>query len=151
MPYTVPVFLLVEDDENDVLLIQRAFRKAHMANPVHVVRDGDEAVAYLAGSGEYADRERFPLPMLVLLDLKLPRRSGFEVLEWLRAQPGLRRLPVVVLTSSDQAVDVNRAHDLGANSNLVKPGSIETLIDMVKTLDLYWVAMSRSPDLQPRP
>jgi CheY-like chemotaxis protein len=142
-----PTILLVEDDPNDVLLIQRAFRKANLANPVQVATDGDEAVAYLEGQGEFVDRSAHPLPALVLLDLKLPRRSGLEVLEWMRAQPGLRRIPVAVLTSSRESIDVNRAYDLGANSYLVKPVGIESLIEMVKALDVYWLILNEPPEV----
>lgn len=98
---TNQVILIVEDDANDVLLLHRAFQKANIVVPLQTVSHGDDAVAYLAGEGVYADRERYPPPVLVLLDLKLPRRSGLEVLEWIRGQGGLRRLPVVVLTRSD--------------------------------------------------
>ena len=142
--YTI---LLVEDDSNDVLLIQRAFRKSDVANPIQVVGDGEEAIAYLSGRGPYADRERYPLPVLLLLDLKLPRKSGFEVLEWLRQQPGLKRLPVAVLTSSAETPDINRAYDLGANSYLVKPVRFEGLLRMVQTLNLYWLIINEKPDL----
>jgi len=142
--YTI---LLVEDDPNDVLLIQRAFRKSNVANPIQVVGDGEEAIAYLSGQGPCADRERYPLPLLLLLDLKLPRKSGFEVLEWLRQQPGLKRLPVVVLTSSAETPDVNRAYDLGANSYLVKPVRFEDLLHMVQTLNLYWLIINEKPDV----
>jgi len=140
--------LLVEDDPNDVALIRRAFKKARILNPLNIVHDGEEAIAYLAGEGKYADRSKFPLPAVVLLDLKLPRRSGHEVLAWLRQQPGLRRLPVVVLTSSNDAPDVRRAYDLGANSYLVKPVSFDGLMEMVKTLGLYWLVFNHAPDLE---
>jgi CheY-like chemotaxis protein len=137
--------LLVEDDPNDVLLIQRAFRKAGIACPLHVVSDGDSAVSYLSGQDPYANRQEAPLPTLILLDLKLPRRSGFEVLSWLRAQPGLKRLPVVVLTSSNELLDVNLAYDLGANSYLVKPVAFDALLQMLKTLNLYWHNINEHP------
>ena len=140
--------LLVEDDPNDVALIRRAFKKARILNPLNIVHDGEEAIAYLAGQGEYADRSKFPLPAVVLLDLKLPRRSGHEVLAWLRQQPGLRRLPVVVLTSSSDTPDVRQAYDLGANSYLVKPVSFDGLMEMVKTLGLYWLVFNHAPDLE---
>jgi CheY-like chemotaxis protein len=140
--------LLVEDKSNDVLLIRRALGKAGIANPLQVVGDGDQAVAYLAGDGPFADRERFPLPGVVLLDLKLPRRSGLEVLEWLRGQPGLKRLPVVVLTSSAESRDINRAYDLGANSYLVKPVEFGPLLEMVKALGPYWLALNQKPELE---
>ena len=141
-----PTILLVEDNATDALMVQRAFKKAHLVNPIQVVDDGDKAVAYLGGAGIYADREKYPLPVLLLLDLKLPRRSGLEVLEWLRQQPGLRRLPVVVLTSSKEGTDVNRAYDLGANSYLVKPVDFDPLLEMVRTLGMYWVVMNEKPE-----
>src|SRR5947207_15233949 len=99
--------LHVEDDPNDVLLIARAFRKAEVPVQIQVVNDGEQAVHYLSGTDAFAQREQFPLPALVLLDLKLPRKSGIEVLEWLRAQPGLKRIPVIMLTSSRQPMDIN--------------------------------------------
>lgn len=136
--------LLVEDDHNDVLLIKRAFQKVNIANPIIVVHDGEQAISYLAGREPYVDRA---LPMLVLLDLKLPRKSGHEVLEWLRQQPNLKRLPVVVLTASSESSDVNRAYDLGANSYLVKPVTFDALVEMVKTLNLYWLILNKRADV----
>lgn len=141
--------LLVEDDPDDVLLTQRAFRKLGTQVPVRVLRDGEQAVAYLAGQGEYADRGNHPLPDLLLLDLKLPRLSGFEVLEWLRAQPGLRRLPVIILTGSQEIKDVNLALDLGANSYLTKPVGFDALLEIVRLLDLYWLSHNQRPTLHP--
>jgi len=105
--------LLVEDDPNDVALTQRAFERAGFANPLQVLSDGEQAIGYLGGEASYADRNRYPLPILVLLDLKLPRTSGFEVLAWIRGAPNIRRLPVVVLTSSQQSPDIDRAYDAG--------------------------------------
>jgi DNA-binding response OmpR family regulator len=137
--------LLVEDDPNDVLLVKRAFRKASLANPIQVVNDGEAAVAYLAGRGNFRDREQYPLPMFMLLDLKLPRKSGLEVLVWLREQPQLKRLPVVVLTSSSEVGDINLAYDLGANSYLVKPVAFEHLLNLVKAIHLYWVTLNINP------
>jgi CheY-like chemotaxis protein len=140
--------LLVEDEPNDVFLIQRAFRKANLLNPIHAVSDGEQALAYLMGQNEYADRTQYPLPVLILLDLKLPRKTGLEVLAWLRAQGGtLKRVPVVVLTSSKQSADINKAYDLGANSYLVKPVAFEGLLQMVKALDLYWMIMNEKPEV----
>jgi CheY-like chemotaxis protein len=141
--------LLVEDDANDVILIRRAFAKAGIKNPVHAVEDGDAAVAYLAGEGTYADRGDHPLPGVVLLDLKLPRRSGLEVLEWVRQSSTLRRLPIVVLTSSRESADVNRAYDLGANSYLVKPVGFDALTDLVRLLQGYWVGWNEKPEIEP--
>ncbi|KPK62466.1 chemotaxis protein CheY [candidate division WOR_3 bacterium SM23_42] len=136
--------LLVEDDHNDVLLIKRAFQKVNIANPIIVVNDGEQAISYLAGREPYVERA---LPMLVLLDLKLPRKSGHEVLEWLRQQSTLRRLPVVVLTASSESSDVNLAYDLGANSYLVKPVTFDSLVQMVKTLNLYWLILNKRADV----
>lgn len=140
--------LLVEDDRNDIMLIQRAFTKAGIANPLMVVGDGTDAIAYLRGEGAYADRTRYPIPILVLLDLKLPKKNGFEVLEWMKNDAELRKIPVVVLTSSSEHPDINRAYALGANSYLVKPVSFDALHEMVKTLHLYWLVMNAHPDVE---
>jgi len=142
------VVLLADDDPNDVFLLQRAFQKTNIANPLRVVRDGEEAMAYLGGQDLYADRQLHPLPVLLLLDLKMPRKSGFEVLRWLRQQSGLKRLPVVVLTSSNQNPDINKAFDLGANSYIVKPGGFDSLVEMVKNLNLYWLILNEKPQLK---
>ncbi len=144
---TKQVILIVEDDPNDVLLIQRAFKKANILVPLQTVSHGDAAVAYLGGEGAYADREQYPEPILVLLDLKLPRRSGLEVLEWIRAQSRLRRLPVVVLTSSKETDDINTAYDLGANSYLVKPVGFDSLLELVKSLEMYWLTLNQQPEI----
>lgn len=139
--------LLVEDDYNDVLLIRRAFRKAKIEPPMSIVSDGDEAIAYLSKEGQYADTERFPVPLLVLLDLKLPRRSGLEVLAWIRQQPKLRRLLVVVLTSSQENSDLDRAYDLGVNSYLVKPVDFQNFVKLVELIDAYWFKHNQVPQL----
>ena len=128
------VILLVEDQEDDVMLVQRAFRKAHLRNPLRVVRNGEEAVAYLRGEAPYTNREEYPAPTVVLLDLKMPRKDGFEVLEWIRRQPDLAALRVVVLTGSDQIKDVSRAYELGANCYLVKPSDFDDLTTMILSL-----------------
>ena len=141
------VILLAEDDPNDVLLVQRAFQRIPVANPLQVVRDGEEALAYLSGQAPYADRERHPLPVLMLMDLKMPRKSGLEVLEWVRQQPGLKRLPIIVLTSSNQSPDINRAYELGANSYLVKPAGFDSLLGLVKNVDMYWLILNEKPEL----
>jgi len=141
------VILLAEDDPNDVLLIQRAFQRTLVANPVQVVRDGEEALAYLKGEDPFSDHERHPLPVLMLMDLKMPRKTGLEVLEWVRQQPGLKRLPIIVLTSSNQSPDINRAYELGANSYLVKPAGFDSLLELVKNLDMYWLILNEKPEL----
>src|SRR5882757_2445361 len=109
------VILLAEDEKCCVLLIRRAFEQAHIPNPLHVVWNGQEAIAYLKGEGKYSNREEYPLPDLLLLDLKMPRVNGFAVLQWIRAQPGVAPLRVLVLASHDQIRDVNEAYKLGAN------------------------------------
>src|SRR6267378_453186 len=129
--------LVAEDDPSDVFFLKRAFTLAGVPTVLHFVRDGQEAIDYLEGENGYGDRERHPLPDLVLLDLKMPRMNGFDVLEWLRKQPGLKRLLVTVLTSSDQPQDINRAYDLGANSCLLKPHSTNDLAEVVKRLQRY--------------
>jgi len=140
--------LLAEDDENDVMLIKRAFAKSHVVNPIACVPNGEEVVAYLSGAGGFSDRGAHPLPFMMLLDLKLPRLSGHEVLKWLRAQNnGLKRLPVVVLTSSREPADINRAYELGANSYLVKPVVFEEFTALLKQLQVYWLMLSEHPEL----
>jgi CheY-like chemotaxis protein len=141
--HATSTILLVEDDDDDAELILYAFNKAGIANPIVRAADGDQAAAYIEGTGAYTDRQRHPLPALVLLDLKLPRRSGFEVLDAIRAHPPSRHVPVVVLTSSSQQADVERAYERGANSFLVKPVSRDTLLDMVRTLEAYWIGFNR--------
>jgi CheY-like chemotaxis protein len=126
--------LYAEDDENDVFLMERAFDKARVLNPLQTVIDGAAAIRYLSGVGEYGDRERYPMPCLVLLDLNLPRRSGLEVLKWIREQDAFHALPVVLLTSSSQARDIGSAYSLGANGYLVKPPSSDKLLELVTAL-----------------
>ena len=130
--------LLIEDDSNDTLLLQRAFRRAGLTHTLRVVTDGDEAVSYMKGEEQFSNREVYPMPSLILLDLKLPRRSGLEVLAWLRKEAplGVRNLPVIVLTSSRLSEDVDHAYALGANSYMAKPsGNYDGLVEMVKNLE----------------
>ena len=138
--------LLVEDDASDMRLITRAFQKAGMDVDLFRAKDGDEAVAYLDGRGQFEDRALSPLPSLVLLDIKLPRRSGFEVLSWIRRDPRpLRRTPVVMLTSSRHSVDINRAYELGANAYTVKPDTSVELIELLKGLKQFWLEKNEYP------
>jgi CheY-like chemotaxis protein len=141
------VILLAEDREDDILLIRRAFEKAFINNPLQVVRDGEEALAYLKGEGKYSNRSEYPLPDLMLLDLKMPRMDGFEVLEWIRRQPGLETLRIIVLTASTQMRDVNCAYRLGANSFMVKPMDFEDIVHLGKTLTTYWLKLSKTPEI----
>lgn len=136
------IILLVEDNPDDAELIQYAFQKADIRNPLVIVTDGDAAVDYIGRTGAYADREGHPLPELILLDLKLPRRSGFEVLSFVRRHEPTRHTPVVVLTSSDQEKDIRRSYERGANSYLVKPIGRDGLVDMARTLKSYWIKLN---------
>ena len=132
--------IVVEDDENEVLLLKHAFQQAHFRNPVLLFRDGQEVMDYLSRLGTDDGKQISDAPpALMLLDLKTPRKNGLEVIEWLRAQPVLKRLVVVMLSSSDNASDINRAYDLGCNSYLIKPMSLDGLVEMVKLLDSYWL------------
>jgi CheY-like chemotaxis protein len=141
------LILIVEDRQDDILLILRSLERAGVSNPIQIVRDGEDAIAYLRGEGGFKNRAEFPLPELVLLDLKLPRVDGFEVLRWIRTQPGLRGLRVIVLTSSEQIRDVNLAYALGANSFLVKPMDFSHYVEMGSFIFDYWLGLSKSPTL----
>ena len=141
------VFLLVDDDEDHLLLMQRALAKAKIVNPLYAVKNGQEAMLYLAGAGRYRNRKEFPLPKLVLLDLKMPGIDGFEVLRWIRHQPELNKLRVLVLTSSDAIRDVNLAYRLGANSFLVKPFDFEDLTRLIQSISGYWIWMDNAPEV----
>jgi CheY-like chemotaxis protein len=140
------VILVVEDREDDILIIRKAFKEARLLNPLQVVRNGEEAIDYLRGTGKYWNREEYPLPDLVLLDLKMPRVDGFEVLRWVREQPTLKAMRIIVLTSSDRINDVTLAYQLGANSFLVKPLSFADFVQTSKVLKGYWLWMSQSPE-----
>ena len=143
---TTKTVLLVEDDPNDARLVQRAFSRAGEQISVLRLQNGDEAVSYLRGDPPFDNRRVHPMPMIVLLDIKLPRRSGFEVLQWVRARTdSLRRLPVVMLTSSTHLTDINRAYDLGANSYVCKPESIKQLNEFVRLFTSYWLSVNHAP------
>jgi CheY-like chemotaxis protein len=141
-----PIILLVEDLEDDVTLIRRAFGQAGLTSPLQVVRDGEQVLAYLGGTGKYANRDEFPLPDLILLDLKMPGMDGFEVLQWLRNQPGISRIAVIVLTSSDNLYDVNRAYALGANTFLVKPTDFNNYVNLTKLVSDFWINTAKLPE-----
>ena len=147
MSGVLSTILLVEDERNDVFLLQYAFETAGIANPLQVVEDGQEAVEYLAGNGKYGDREQYPLPCLVLLDLKLPVKSGHDVLRWIQHQRALQPLIVIVLSSSREDDDVNAAYTLGARSYLVKPLSMSERLELAKAIKHYWLKLSALPKL----
>jgi CheY-like chemotaxis protein len=144
MPET-KVILLAEDREDDIIMVRRSFERAHIFNPLHVVRDGDEAIQYLAGIGKYSVRVEYPLPSLMLMDLKMPCTDGFEVLKWIRSQRSLSALPVVVLTCSEEMRDVNRAYELGANSFLIKPMDFDNSPSLGQMIKDYWLNFSKLP------
>jgi CheY-like chemotaxis protein len=144
---TLRTILLVEDEPTDAALMKRAFEKAKVANPLIHLTNGDEVLRYLAGKGEYADRVKHPLPAVILLDLKLPGATGMQILQWMRAQGEIRRIPVVVLTSDENPKTIDSAYDLGANSYLVKPGNPADVARMVQTIQQYWVKLNEPPQL----
>jgi CheY-like chemotaxis protein len=137
--------LIAEDDANDVFFLKHAFEQAEIKNPLHVVHDGQETIDYLSGVGEFSDRTKHPLPSLLILDLKMPRRTGMEVLMWLRDQPELQKLPVVVFTSSAHRQDVERAYGLGANAFVVKPSGNSKRIELAKVIKGFWLDFNEPP------
>jgi CheY-like chemotaxis protein len=137
--------LQVEDDPNDVFFLEHAFRAAGITLPLQVVNDGQEAIDYLSGEGKFADRDQYPLPRLMLLDLKMPRKSGLEVLQWMREHPALQCLPVVVFSSSYQPADIDRAYQLGANSFVVKPSCLEKRVELARSIKSFWLLYNESP------
>lgn len=141
--------LLVEDDLNDIFLVKRAFKMARIKNPLQIVTDGQEAISYLRGEGKYADREAHPLPKLIVMDIRMPRRSGFEVLEWVKdSSKPLRRIPVVIVSSSDSPADINRAYELGANAYMVKPVEFRAVEHLFESITHYWGLECAKPELE---
>jgi len=139
--------LLVEDEPSDAALIQRAFEKVGVRNPIAHLANGDEALAYLEGINQYGDRLQFPLPILIILDLKLPGMSGLQILKWIRTKRDLRLIPVVVLTGSADPTSVQAAYEAGANSYLLKPTDRTEIIRVVEALEQYWMQINVSPPL----
>lgn len=132
--------LLVEDDPNDVWLVKHAFQSANISNPLRIVNDGQEAIDYLRGAGAYGDRNAFPLPKLVLLDLKMPRLNGFDVISWMRRHYPAKLIPIIVLSSSALPQDVNRGYEMGANAYMVKPADYRALERLFRTIADFWNA-----------
>ena len=131
--------LLVEDNDDDVFVMKRALKFAQITNPLHIATDGQQALDYLSGAGEFGNRDRYPLPFIIFLDLKLPYIHGFEVLEWMRLHPEVSRIAVVVLSSSPEEKDQERASLLGAKSYLVKPPTPDGLKDVFSSLMSHWL------------
>jgi CheY-like chemotaxis protein len=137
--------LLVEDNRMDVELTLDAFREAKLLNAIHVAPNGQDALDYLFGHGTYADRDQHPLPSLILLDLKLPGIDGFDVLRQIKSTSILKRLPVIILTSSKEEGDRALSYDIGANSYLVKPVSFEGFLGVVRQIEGYWLSLNVGP------
>jgi CheY-like chemotaxis protein len=138
--------LLVDDSEDDLVFMREAFKQAKCTHPLQAVRNGEEAIAYLNGEGPYGDRKKFPLPIVMLLDLNMPKKNGYDVLAWVRAQPVLKRLAIIILTASMRREDVERAFNYGATSFLVKPSNLETLAAMMRCL-CDWLQINHFPIL----
>ena len=134
-----PLILLAEDDPDDVLLMRLAIQKAAFANPFFIARDGQEVVDYLAGEDPYSDRTRYPFPSLLLLDIKMPRLNGFEVLSWLQQRPEFDHLPIVMLSGSTLDTDMQKAKELGADDYRVKPLGIPALVQILHDLQARWL------------
>ena len=137
--------LLAEDDPNDVLLLQFAFKQVEMGHPLNVARAGQEVIDYLTGSGAFADRERFPFPALLVLDLKMPRKTGIEVLEWLAGEAALRCLPTLMLSSSTHPGDIEKAYRLGVNAFVVKPPGIAQRMELARMIKNFWLTLNELP------
>jgi len=140
-PFTI---LVVEDNDNEAILLQKAFKRVGGALAVHFVANGEEAIDYLSGTDQFSDRQTYPEPDLLVMDLKMPRKGGFEVLEWFRNLREGALIPVVILTASENEADVERAYGLGANSYFRKPAAFDEFREMVKVICDYW-AVARRP------
>jgi CheY-like chemotaxis protein len=135
--------LLIEDNDNDIFFMKRALKNAEINNVVKVVTDGQQAIDYFTGHGEFSDRRQHPLPTLVFLDLKLPHKSGLEVLAWLRSREDFKTLVVLVLTTSQEQRDMKQAFELGANAYLAKPSSVSELTEMMKAVKAFWLTFNQ--------
>ena len=139
------VVVPVEDDENDVLLLKRAFKKLQFEYPMYRVRDGEEGIAYLSGQGQFANRDEFPYPSVILMDLKMPKKSGFEVLKWLKDHTVCKVTPVINFSSSAQEDDVRRAYELGAGGYFLKPHDFTELLELLTLFRQYWCKAQKPP------
>jgi CheY-like chemotaxis protein len=137
--------LLVEDNSDDVFFMKRALKAAGIVQPLQVVSTGQTAIEYLAGEGPYGDRKAYPLPALILLDLKLPVKSGHEVLEWLRGQPALAAVVAIILSTSRERADIEQAYQLGVNGYLIKPSSPSQLVEVMAAVKRYWLELNEVP------
>jgi CheY-like chemotaxis protein len=138
--------LLVEDSLDDVILLRRAFSRARVLNPLIRVEDGAQAIDYLCGNGIYGDREKYPLPFLILMDLMMPKVSGLEAIKWIRDRQEFARITIVALTGHDDFACIAEAHRQGADSYLVKPGGTEQFFEMLQRFQGYWLMTNRRAD-----
>jgi CheY-like chemotaxis protein len=139
--------LIVDDDDNDIFFVKRAFTDINVHCTFQMLKNGQQVVEYLDGQGEYANREKYPLPMMILMDLKMPMMDGFEVLAWLRSRPGIKVIPTIVFSSSDLPTDITRAYELGANSFMTKSVTYDGLLLKLQTLSQYWLEHCKHPQV----
>lgn len=144
-PTKALTILMADDDEDDRILAQDAMKESRVLNELHFVEDGVELLNYLNGEGDYADRDKYPMPGLILLDLNMPKKDGREALEDIKKNPALRRIPVVILTTSKAEEDMLRGYDLGAASYITKPVTFDALVELMKALGKYWVEFVETP------
>jgi CheY-like chemotaxis protein len=143
-----PTLLIVEDNEDDIFFVERIFRQIGARCELRFARDGIEAIDYLSGKGAFHDRTKYPMPTIILMDLKMPRRNGFEVLEWMHNQPEIRLIPTIVVTSSTLQEDVTKAYRLGANAVMNKPVDKDSLLQMLKSFHIYWTDFVEMPEVK---
>jgi len=140
--------LCVEDNEDDIFFVERIFKQIGARCELRFARDGIEAIEYLSGKGVFQDRAKYPMPTIILMDLKMPRRNGFEVLEWMHNQVEIRLIPTIVVTSSTLQEDVTRAYRLGANAVMNKPVDKDSLLQMLKSFHIYWTDFVEMPEVK---
>ena len=143
-----PTLLIVEDNEDDIFFVDRIFKQIGARCELRFARDGMEAIEYLSGKGAFKDRAKYPMPTIILMDLKMPRRNGFEVLEWMHNQPEIKLIPTIVVTSSTLQEDVTRAYRLGANAVMNKPVDKDSLLQMLKSFHIYWTDFVEMPEVK---
>ena len=141
------VVLLAEDNDDEVVLFKRAYKRAGINHSLQIVRDGEEAIAYLKGEGKFSNRRDHPFPILLLLDLQMPRKDGLQVLQWVRKQPLINRLRIIVISGREDVEAARMAYHLGANLFLIKPVDSNVFIDQLKHINAYWLNLSRAPDI----
>jgi CheY-like chemotaxis protein len=143
-----PTLLIVEDNEDDIFFVERIFKQIGARCELRFARDGIEAIEYLSGQGAFKDRAKYAMPTIILMDLKMPRRNGFEVLEWMHNQPEIKLIPTIVVTSSTLQEDVTRAYRLGANAVMNKPVDKDSLLQMLKSFHIYWTDFVEMPEIK---